>query len=138
MSYSVIQTAFQALASYDPDRISAIFAEDAEWLSPPGNAVAVALEATHHMVGRKAIVHFFAEDFPRLFVRDVILTFHGFHAAGERMIVEATLAAKLADGKHYINDYCFVFELRDGLIHRAREYVDTARGHRMIFGEVLQ
>jgi hypothetical protein len=33
------------------------------------------------------------------------------------------------------NDYCFVFELRDGLIHRVREYMDTARGHRMVFGE---
>jgi ketosteroid isomerase-like protein len=39
------------------------------------------------------------------------------------------------NGNHYANDYCFVFELRDGLIHRVREYMDTARGHRMIFGE---
>ncbi|MFF1609017.1 hypothetical protein ACFVYA_14660 [Amycolatopsis sp. NPDC058278] len=23
----------------------------------------------------------------------------------------------------------------DGLIHRVREYMDTARGHRMVFGE---
>ncbi|MEU7894456.1 hypothetical protein AB0B45_16555 [Nonomuraea sp. NPDC049152] len=51
---------------------------------------------------------------------------------------EATLTAALANGNHYINDYCFVFELRDGLIHRVRECVDTARGHRMIFGEVPQ
>jgi hypothetical protein len=43
--------------------------------------------------------------------------------------------ATLANGKHYSNDCCFVFELRDGLIHRVREYVDTARAQRMIFGE---
>ncbi|MEV0391104.1 nuclear transport factor 2 family protein [Nonomuraea sp. NPDC050643] len=135
MSHSIIQNAFQALAGNDPDRISAIFTEDAEWLSPPGNATAVALEAPSHMVGRKAIVRFFAEDFPRLFVRDVAVTFHGTHTDGERVTTEATMAATLADGGHYSNDYCFVFELRDELIHRVREYVDTARGHRMIFGE---
>jgi ketosteroid isomerase-like protein len=49
--------------------------------------------------------------------------------------VEATVTATLANGNRYVNDYCFVFELRDGLISRVREYVDTARGHRMIFGE---
>lgn len=132
---SVIQDAFQALASCDPDRISAIFTEDAEWLSPPGNATAVALEATHQMVGRNAIARFFAKDLPRLFARDVAVTVHGLHTDGERVTVEATTTATLANGNPYSNDYCFVFELRDGLIHRAREYVDTARAHRMIFGE---
>ena len=136
MSRSIIQNAFQAFASYDPDWISAVLTEDAEWLSPPENATAVALEATNHMVGRKAIVRFFAEDFPRLFVRDVTVAFHGLQADGERATVEATMRAMLANGNHYINDYCFVFELRDGLIHRVREYVDTARGNRMIFGDV--
>jgi ketosteroid isomerase-like protein len=138
MSLSIVQNAFQALGSHDPDRISAVLTEDAEWLSPPENATAVALEATNHMVGRKAIVRFFAEDFPRLFARDVTVTFHGLQADGARATVEATMTAMLANGNHYSNDYCFVFELRDGLIHRVREYVDTARGHRMIFGEVPQ
>lgn len=71
MNLSIIEVAFQALASNDPDRISAVFTEDAEWLSPPGNATVVALKlidhtlkVTNHMVGRKAIVRFWAEDFP--------------------------------------------------------------------------
>jgi ketosteroid isomerase-like protein len=45
------------------------------------------------------------------------------------------MTATLANGNHYANDYCFVFELRGGLIHRVREYMDTARAHRMVFGE---
>ncbi|WP_308343469.1 nuclear transport factor 2 family protein [Streptomyces sp. MK37H] len=73
---------------------------------------------------------------PRFFVRDVAVTFHGFHADGDRAIVEETMTATLANGDHYANDYCFVFELRDGLIHRVREYMDTARGHRMVFDEL--
>ncbi|MGW0538447.1 nuclear transport factor 2 family protein [Streptomyces sp. NPDC003032] len=138
MSDIIIQNAFQALASYDHDRISAVLTEDAEWLSPPGNAIATALGATNHMVGRKAIARFFAEDFPRVFVRDVTVTFLGLHADGERGVAEFTMTATLADGHHYSNDYCFVFELRDGLIHRVREYTDTARGHRLLFGEAPQ
>ncbi|TCO59905.1 nuclear transport factor 2 family protein [Actinocrispum wychmicini] len=134
MSDNIIQNAFQAFAGNDPDRIVAVLTEDAEWLSPPGNATAVALETTNHMVGAQAIARFFAEDFPRLFARDVTISFHGSHTDGERVTVEATMTATLANGNHYSNDYCFVFELRNGLIHRVREYVDTARGHGMVFG----
>ncbi|MFG2005112.1 nuclear transport factor 2 family protein [Spirillospora sp. NPDC048911] len=136
MSHDIIQNAFQALASNDPDQICAVLTEDAEWLSPPGNATAVALGVAHHMVGEKAIARFFAEDFPRLFVRDVALSLHASHTGGERATVEAAMTATLANGNHYANDYCFVFELKNDLIHRVREYVDTARGHRLIFGEV--
>nr|BFE73872.1 hypothetical protein GCM10020092_071730 [Actinoplanes digitatis] len=73
-------------------------------------------------------------EFHRLSVRDVDIEFRGIHADGGRVIVEETMTATLANGNHYANDYCFVFELRDGLIHRVREYMDTARGHRTIFG----
>jgi ketosteroid isomerase-like protein len=131
----IVQNAWKAFATRDADQISAVFTEDAEWLAPSGNATAVALEAPSHMVGKKAIVRFLVEDFPRMFVRDINVTFHGFYADGERVIVEETMTATLANGNHYANDYCFVFELQDGLIHRVREYMDTARGHRMVFGE---
>ncbi|MEU5584626.1 nuclear transport factor 2 family protein [Streptomyces chrestomyceticus] len=86
------------MASGDPGRTAAVLTEDAERLSPPDNATAVALKTTHHMVGRKAIVRFFADDLPRLFARDVTVTFHRFHAAGERVVVEATMTATLTNG----------------------------------------
>jgi ketosteroid isomerase-like protein len=133
-SRAVVKAAWTAFASHDVDRIAAVFTEDAEWLAPAGNATAVALAGPSHMIGRPAIAHFLAEDFPRLFVRDVDVTFTGLHADGDRVIVEETMTAVLANGNQYENDYCFVFELRDGLVHRVREYMDTARGHRMIFG----
>lgn len=139
MTNTVIQNALRALTSRDPDQISSVLTEDAEWLSPPGNATAVALKTPPGpMVGRAVIVRFFAEDFPRLFARDLDVTLHHLHADGEWGVAEATVAATLANGNRYVNDYCFVFELHDGLIHRVREYTDTARGHRMVFGEVPQ
>lgn len=134
-SREIVQNAWKAFATHDADEISAVFTEDAEWLAPPGNATALALEGPSHMVGRNAIARFLADDFPRFFVSDVTVTFHGFYADGDRVIVEETMTATLANGNHYANDYCFIFELQDGLIHRVREYMDTARGHRMVFGE---
>ncbi len=46
--------------------------------------------------------------------------------------VEATVTATVATGGAYRNDYCFVFEVKDGLVHRVREYAATARGHRVL------
>ena len=130
-----VLNAWRAFAERDTDRISAFFTCDAEWLAPAGNATAVALEVPSHMVGSEAIARFIADDFPRLFVKDVDVAFRGVYTEGDRVVVEETMSATLAGGNSYVNDYCFVFELRDGLIHRVREYMDTARGHRMVFGE---
>jgi uncharacterized protein len=137
-SGTIVQNAWKAFASHDADQISAVFTDDAEWLAPAGNATAIALDGPNHLVGKEAIVRFLADDFSRLFARDVTVKFHGFLTDGERVVVEETMTATLANGNHYANDYCFIFELQNGLIHRVREYMDTARGHRMVFGEVPQ
>jgi ketosteroid isomerase-like protein len=133
-SLQLVRNAWKAFGTYDPERISGVFTEDAEWLAPPGNATAVALAAPSHMVGRHAIVRFLSEDFRKVFVSDVAIEFRGFHSCGDTVVVEETMTANLADGSPYRNDYCFVFELREGLIHRVREYMDTARGHRQLNG----
>lgn len=133
-SRTIVERAWTAFARHDATEIAALFTEDAEWIAPPGNGTAVSLDGPSHMVGRDVIARFLADDFPRLFVRDVSVTFHGIHTDGDRVIVEETMTATLPDGGSYDNDYCFVFELRDGLIHRVREYMDTARGNRQLGG----
>ncbi|WP_067468559.1 nuclear transport factor 2 family protein [Nocardia amamiensis] len=131
---AIVQSAWRAFAEHDFDRIAAFFTDDAEWLAPARNATAVALGIPSHMIGRATIADFIANGFPRLFAKDVTVTFHGLYAEGDRVIVEETMTATLANGNSYVNDYCFVFELRNGRIHRVREYMDTARGHSLIFG----
>lgn len=132
---AIIQHAWTEFASHDPNRIAAVLTDDAEWLAPPRNATAQALNAPSHMIGKQAITHFLSHDFPRLFTSDVTVTFHAIHAdpTSNHVIVEETMTATLPNGTHYTNDYCLVFQLRDGLIHRVREYLDTARGHHSIF-----
>jgi ketosteroid isomerase-like protein len=129
-----ISDAWKAFASRDPKRIASWFTEDAEWLAPRGNATALALDAPDHMIGPEAIVHFLAEKFPALFVSDVAVDFRSRYCEGDTVIVELRLQATLANGRRYDNDYCFIFELRDGRIARVREYMDTQKGRACIFG----
>ncbi|MGW4946879.1 nuclear transport factor 2 family protein [Actinoplanes sp. NPDC004185] len=134
-SRELVQRAWKAFATRDPLQISPVFHETAEWLAPAGNATALALDVPHRMVGRDMIVGFLTRDFPRLFTGAVSIDFRGFYADGNTVIVEETMSATLSNGSHYTNDYCFIFELRNGLIHRVREYMDTAKGMRMVFAE---
>lgn len=124
----VVLRAWGEFASRDPERVAAVFAPDAEWLAPPGNATALALDGTHHLVGRDRIVRFLTVEFGTVFVADVSIDFTGVFADGGTVIVEERMRATLAHGGHYENDYCFVFEVEDGLITRVREYMDTQRG----------
>lgn len=133
---SAVMAAWRAFASRDPARIEACLAPDAEWLAPPENATAMALPYAHHMVGRQSIVNFIAEAFPRLFVRDVRIDFGEVLCEGNKVVVQERMQAVLANGRPYVNDYCFIFELDDSCrIRRVREYMDTRAGYRMIFGE---
>lgn len=133
-SKEIVQDAWRAFASRDPQRIAAVFTEEAQWLAPPGNATALALQGSHHMVGREAIVRFLTEDFPKLFVRDVSIEFEGWFAEGDVVIVQERMRATLANGRAYDNDYCFVFTVADGRVAFVREYMDTQRGAKCIFG----
>jgi ketosteroid isomerase-like protein len=55
----------------------------------------------------------------------------GMFADGATVITETRFRATLPRGGSYENEYCFIFELRGGLIHRVREYMDTQRGAAM-------
>jgi ketosteroid isomerase-like protein len=124
----LVMKAWGEFATRDPDRVRAVFAPDAEWLAPARNATALALDGTHHLVGRERIVRFLTSEFGTVFVADVAIDFRGVYADGGTVVVEERMRATLANGGHYDNDYCFVFEMEDGRIRRVREYMDTQRG----------
>ncbi len=135
-SKHVVLAAWQALASRDPARIAAMFAADAEWIAPNGNATAVALNGPSHMIGRDQIAKSLGSDIWKLFAADVKVEFRGVYADGDIVVVvEHRMQATLANRSAYDNDYCFVFEVENGLIRRVREYMDTAKGQRMIFAK---
>jgi ketosteroid isomerase-like protein len=57
------------------------------------------------------------------------------YAEGDVVVVEHRLSATLPNGRPYVNDYCFVYEVRDGKVLRIREYMDTRGGWAQVFGE---
>ena len=126
---------WKAFAMRDAAQIRKYFRADAVWIAPHNNATALALNAPSGFTSADQIANFIANDVQKIFVRDVSIDFRGVHAAGNVVIVEERMQATLFNGRHYDVDYCFVFELEDGLITVMREYMDTAKGFRMIFGE---
>lgn len=133
-SREIVLNAWAAFASRDIQQIAAVFRPDAEWIAPKGNATAVALNHTDHMIGADQIARFIAVDMHKLF-QNVDVQFRGVHAAGDTVVVEERMRATLPQGGAYDLDYCFVFELDGGLIKQVREYMDTRKGWRMVFGE---
>lgn len=133
-SQQIVKNAWKTFATRDPAQMAAVLTEDAEWRAPEGNATATALGHTHEMLGRAAIVQFLSEEMHRLFVKDLRVTFTRLLSDGPVVILEQRLQATLAGGRAYDNEYCFIIELQDGRIHRVREYMDTQRGFRCIFG----
>jgi ketosteroid isomerase-like protein len=133
-SRRIVLAAWNTFRTRDPRQIAEVFTEDAEWLAPANNATAVALKGPSHMVGREQIARLLGTEIWKLFTANVAVDFRSVHAAGNVVVVEQRLHATLANGNTYENDYCFVFEVKGGLVHRVREYMDTAKGNRMVFG----
>ena len=44
------------------------------------------------------------------------------------------MSATLPNGRPYVNDYCFAYEVADGRVTAIREYMDTRGGWAQVFG----
>ena len=136
----VIDT-WKAFGSREAEQIRQYFREDAVWIAQHQNATALVANETGNLPGAtgfrgaESIANFIANAVPRIFPQDRTIDFRGVYAAANVVIVEERMRATLFNGRRYDNDYCFIFELEDGLITVMREYMDTAKGFRMIFGE---
>jgi len=140
-----VMALYQSYATRDPERIAACLTDDVVWVAPPGNAtqVALGLGSPDHAgapdgsnnLDRAAIVDFMVNDFGRLFVGDVANDFTGLHVSGDHVIAEHRMSATLANGRPYVNDYCFVFHVVEGRVSGIREYMDTRGGWVQMFGD---
>lgn len=61
------------------------------------------------------------------FPRGIAFSILAMTAEGERVAVEAESQGEHVSGKRYTNQYHFLFEFRDGLVLRLKEYMDTER-----------
>jgi ketosteroid isomerase-like protein len=50
---------------------------------------------------------------------------------GDSAVALETKTATTHDGEHYLNDYCWVYTCRDGLISQIRNFTDTLHADRL-------
>ncbi|MES2937138.1 MAG: nuclear transport factor 2 family protein [Pseudomonadota bacterium] len=135
---------FSAYRSGDAQRIAALLHPEVRWIAPAGNAtqVALGLGAAEDAgaprglndLDHGAIVTFMAFNYGRLF-QNVANEVRLLLAQGDTVVVEHRMSAVLPDGRDYVNDYCFIYEVRDGQVWRIREYMDTRGGWAQVFGD---
>ena len=138
-----VHALYAAYATRDPARIAALLHPDVVWVAPAGNATQVALglgsadEAGPprglNDLGRDAIVAFMANDYPRFFA-NVAFELRSMISEGDLVLTEHRLSATLPNGRPYVNDYCFAYEVDDGRVTAIREYMDTRGGWLQVFG----
>lgn len=134
---------YSAYASGDPKRISDLLHEKVIWVAPPGNATQVALGLGNtqdagppngsNNLGHREIVQFMAFNFSRFF-QEAKNEFRSLVAEGNTVFAEHRISATLPNGRTYVNDYCFAYEVRDGKVCHIREYMDTRGGWTQVFG----
>ena len=63
---------------------------------------------------------------------------HSVTAEGDRVVVEFEGNATLSNGDSYCNQYCMVFELRDGKIKQVNEYFCTLLADAVLYPLVAE
>ncbi|HEY2557073.1 MAG TPA: hypothetical protein VGI08_08195, partial [Diaminobutyricibacter sp.] len=61
--------------------------------------------------------------------------FRSMVAEGDIVFTEHRLSATLPNGRSYVNDYCFAYEVLGGKVMKIREYMDTRGGWAQVFGD---
>jgi len=83
---------------------------------------------------RAAIVAFMAYDYPRFFA-NASFEPRSMVSEGGVVVTEHRMSATLPNGRPYVNDYCFAYEVVDGQVTAIREYMDTRGGWSQVFGD---
>jgi ketosteroid isomerase-like protein len=95
------------------------FAEDANW------TITGTTGWSKTYRGKPAILNDLIAPLRRVLATPLKTHARRFIAEGDIVVVEARGQNVTRDGKLYENDYCYVFEFRDGKVAALTEYADT-------------
>ena len=123
----VVEWFIEARNAHDRSRAARLLTDDVEWHVPrSAGSPLKATEAINALVGGLEGRLFQPSSVQRRVKRIV--------SDGDVVIVEHTVTGTTVSGVEYVNDYCWVYELRGGLIARITSYSDTL-GSTRAFGE---
>jgi ketosteroid isomerase-like protein len=117
----MVTSTWEAFVKGDIKTAFANMSDEISWLIP-GN-----LSNLSGLRKGKAAILEFARNAGRTFPNGLQTQISRVYGDGDTVILELTNRGKLANGKDYENEYCFVFEIEAGKIRRVREYVDTQK-----------
>lgn len=120
-----------AYVAQDVDRLMSLMTPDARWIHNGSVEISGTYEGAH------SIVEDFVKGAYPLFVPNTLRI-----DVGLVLVVGDTLAMEIvasgigaATGLEYRSPYAIFMEFRDGRIATAREYVDTAHGAKVLYGD---
>jgi len=112
---------FETLSSGDLERLRDLFHEDAVWQV---QVKGIAGEGSHR--GRKEIVDEFLAPVRGMFKPgEPKINVTSIASKGSLVIGESTGRGTFTDGRPYENLYAWAIEIKDGKVHRLREYMDS-------------
>lgn len=115
----VVKGFVDAVSAGDAEGMLSCLADDLTWTFFGSHRFAGTLKGKDElMTGLFAVVGDVLEDGIKVRVNAMV-------AEGDHVVVEGKGQARSKSGLDYNNDYCLVFELRDGKIQRVRQYLDS-------------
>ena len=117
----MVTSTWEAFVKGDLKTAFANMSDEISWLIP-GN-----LSNLSGLRKGKAAILEFARNAAKSFPNGLLTQISRTYGDGDTVILELTNRGKLANGRNYENEYCFVFEIEAGKIRRVREYVDTQK-----------
>ena len=116
-----VRTFFETLSTGDLERVRPLFHKDAIWKVMP-----TGIPGAGEHRGRDFIIDSFLAPVRGLFVPgDPKVLIDTIISKGNLVAVESRGIGKMTNGKVYNNTYCWMIEVKDGLIYRIREYMDS-------------
>ena len=128
----IVQSWFDHIEAGDAEAAFALFADNIVYDLKGSTPVSGVYE------GLENIVNDFFVPWRKQIDGDLVVHVSELIGEGERVVALGRGEAKTIFGKRYDNDYCFVFTVRDGKIHRVEEFLDTALIETAAYGRTLQ
>lgn len=124
----IVRRFYAALVEGDRERAAELLADDVTWTLPGDTPI------SGEYAGKAAVVgDFLSSALPNLRPGSIRLTVRTVVADDDVAVIEYLNQATTRDGRPYEMWYLVLHEVRDGLIHAVRQYVDTQYLQRTLF-----
>jgi ketosteroid isomerase-like protein len=123
---AVARRFFTALSEGEVDEAVGLFSEEGSWWVAGQDGPGISL-TSQQMAG--AFQNVLSGP-----AKGVQYAERGLVAEGDQVVIEIVASGLLSNGNHYNNHFCFILEIKDGLIVGGHEYMDTAHSARAFAG----